>query len=625
MDTNFATKFVVLSLPCTVTFVDKEEGQPSMRFCYANKFPAPLAPIMFSPVGKEEPPPPLQNPPLQTLPPGSKSPTLLRSNVCLPPPPPPRRKTAIQDSALHPVNLCLPRCMQRLPLAPAAGPMDVFTLIGMREQSTVLVHQQPTDWVLFNSLIDLLRTAEPQDHGMYLPALEKAKEALLRNPRGDCGLLLLFLSDGRPSDAIEVPDEGSWFQQEKARIRAWQALVETSFGDLASGLGRRLTVGAVGLGGSGADFPVLESIVHIVRRYGSTGIFSTVELDAGALTRAFTSLATSLTATKMELTSVTGSRLTVRDVQRDMQAPLWDGRRPTASWYLYTRTVERLVWRDSKEDGYWKRVPFIHPKACGVAYPETIFGEGAERMVWKFREVDASGKFVGREMVAKQSRFIEDVRSDDLYTFHRTFCETQKMAQRLARAFNKQLAKVPGLPPDTPRIRFLACSVYTMVDVNTGKFGVLAEPRLDRKRYQKWNNNDGYVVGGRQDVEGRRLLQANPEDPIVFCVADIPQAFSHFTYEYTKRKLLVCDLQGVLQRFEPHPMFLLTDPAIHYKSGRGRTRVYGRSDQGAAGIEKFFKTHKCSALCRALSRRWVTVEEPGHRPTPSVPLPGPAS
>ena len=32
-------KCIALSLPCTVTFADKEEGQPSMGFCYAKKNP----------------------------------------------------------------------------------------------------------------------------------------------------------------------------------------------------------------------------------------------------------------------------------------------------------------------------------------------------------------------------------------------------------------------------------------------------------------------------------------------------------------------------------------------------------------------------------------------------------
>ena len=73
-----------------------------------------------------------------------------------------------------------------------------------------------------------------------------------------------------------------------------------------------------------------------------------------------------------------------------------------------------------------------------------IFGEGAERMVRKFREYDAEGVFVGPAMVAKESRFIEDVTSDDLRVFHEAFCKTQQKADRVAEEFNKRLAAIPG-------------------------------------------------------------------------------------------------------------------------------------------------------------------------------------
>ena len=65
-----------------MTFVDKEDGHPSMGFCNAKKFPN----MFGSPVGKEEghppsPPAPLRpspQPRMQTL----QTP-LLRSNACL--------------------------------------------------------------------------------------------------------------------------------------------------------------------------------------------------------------------------------------------------------------------------------------------------------------------------------------------------------------------------------------------------------------------------------------------------------------------------------------------------------------------------------------------------------------
>ena len=99
------------------------------------------------------------------------------------------------------------------------------------------------------------------------------------------------------------------------------------------------------------------------------------------------------------------------------------------------------------------------------------------------------------------------------------------------------------------------------------------------------------------------------EVPISIAVADIPQAFSHFTYRCSRREMLVCDLQGVLDEAASPPLFELTDPVIHYASRSGRQNVYGRTDRGKKGINSFLKTHVCSDLCRALQRRWEAHEE----------------
>ena len=78
----------------------------------------------------------------------------------------------------------------------------------------------------------------------------------------------------------------------------------------------------------------------------------------------------------------------------------------------------------------------------------------------------------------------------------------------------------------------------------------------------------------------------------------IPQAFSHFTYHYSNRKLLVCDLQGVFDADTCPPTYELTDPVIHYKSSRGVKNTFGRTDCGKKGISDFFRTHICNPLCK---------------------------
>ena len=45
------------------------------------------------------------------------------------------------------------------------GKTDVFSLVGMRTESAVLLEQVPVDWVLYNNLIDLLRNRDERPLG----------------------------------------------------------------------------------------------------------------------------------------------------------------------------------------------------------------------------------------------------------------------------------------------------------------------------------------------------------------------------------------------------------------------------------------------------------------------------
>lgn len=67
-----------------------------------------------------------------------------------------------------------------------------------------------------------------------------------------------------------------------------------------------------------------------------------------------------------------------------------------------------------------------------------------------------------------------------------------------------------------------------------------------------------------------------------------PQAFSHFTWEASNHRLLICDIQGVGD--------VWTDPQIHTIEGDG----YGKGNMGKEGIDKFLASHKCNAICEWL-------------------------
>eukprot|EP00415_Alexandrium_ostenfeldii_P000914 UN0914 len=268
---------------------------------------------------------------------------------------------------------------------------------------------------------------------------------------------------------------------------------------------------------------------------------------------------------------------------------------------------------------------------------EHYFGEGAERLVRGFRLVGPDVKmFVGPRLAAKESRYVHDLEDSDPRKFQRGFCDTQSKAQWLAEVFNARLAKLPGVDNRTPRVSFLECSVY-MLDVHKGKrIGLLVEKMLDPKGYKKWNNNAGYVdgmplhlqamdgadLGGLQAVaeafseegldsedEESKLCASKGFYEISIQESDVPQAFSHFTYRKTQRRMLVCDLQRVLDENSTPPRFEFTDPVIHYRSRTGRQQVFGRTDNGTKGFHRFFETHECSDLCRMLNRRFVRQGE----------------
>jgi hypothetical protein len=525
----------------------------------------------------------------------------------------------------------------------AAKQTDVISVIGMNADSTLLVDRHPVNWTLYNTLIGFLRTAMPASDGNYIPALNMAETCLLANTHGSCALLLLFLSDGKPSDK-PLPGFGACYSYEHKLMREEQ--FSGAIGRLASRFGRRLTVGTIGFGPSTEDFSVLRLLASTSALYHSTGVFQKPELTAHSLRMALSTLSSTLTATKTEMTELGGSsQRVVRDVRREPQSAGNETLLDDDSWLPCCISFERVAW-SSKAKDWIPQARLVSPVAVSFAIRKNIFGEGAERMVRKFREFDASGVFVGKPMVAKESRFVDDLASPDRKAFHRVFCETQQQAQVLALEFNKRLAAVPGVDSSTPRVQFLACSIYVV----GGTVGYLVEEMIDPARYKKYNSNNGYVDGvsaavpaaaphalpepaavptvlgaiaEESDEEGEDAsddesssAQAPPPSTLSISAADIPQAFSHFSHNFSKRKMMVCDLQGVLETDCNPPVYKLTDPVIHYSSSRGRTNVFGRTDRGKKGINSFFRTHKCSELCRALNREWVRPE-PRQRPDTS--------
>ena len=166
------------------------------------------------------------------------------------------RKTDVADGATRSdavwVTLALDFIGKQLRSGQATH-YDVVSVVGMNDKCSLLIDCQPTDWILFNTVLKLLRTEQPKLPGNYLPAIEAAERLLLYNMSGSCALFLLFLSDGRPSD----------FPMSKANFRNGETIICDRVARLASKFGRRLTVSTIGFAQRGEDFSVLKSMADI--------------------------------------------------------------------------------------------------------------------------------------------------------------------------------------------------------------------------------------------------------------------------------------------------------------------------------------------------------------------------
>jgi len=192
-----------------------------------------------------------------------------------------------------------------------------------------------------------------------------------------------------------------------------------------------------------------------------------------------------------------------------------------------------------------------------VRLDPTVISEGTNRFVYNITDLSApKGK---QNKVAKAAKSRNESRQE---TFKAVVM--QKRCQRLAEKFNSL-----GAPK---KVNFIDCCIVEFVQRPTDHTGgrpiMIMEPRLEGT-YKKYSNNFGYV-----DKEDRNT----------------PQAFSHFTFQYTSGKMIVVDIQGVKDNY--------TDPQIHSNIPESAPPIWGQGDMGDTGVYKFFESHRCNALCK---------------------------
>jgi Mg-chelatase subunit ChlD len=239
---------------------------------------------------------------------------------------------------------------------------DLVSVVVMKEDAEVIIQCEPTSWVLYNKLIDFREwtNLRPSGHGFYNPAIDKANELLSSNTNANCALSLLFFSDGKPSD----PPPHSH--------------IVDKVGQLASKFGRRLSISCIGMADESEDFSTLHDMVSEAKQYGAMASFGKPSLDADSLSNVITSLASSLTTSRTEMTELkTGRQKTVRmDIEREKyDAPDWEG-----TWKNYTTDDSQYVrrfwtWDHKRNVGDWVE---IIDRRCRFCFSDIIFNRCVE-------------------------------------------------------------------------------------------------------------------------------------------------------------------------------------------------------------------------------------------------------
>lgn len=258
------------------------------------------------------------------------------------------------------------------------------------------------------------------------------------------------------------------------------------------------------------------------------------------------SIATSISATVEKLSAIDKPKGKVREHELMNSIPEWDELEP------HGVTVSSTTLSTSSSVD-----PPTIPKTIKRA--RQPFAKGGVRLAYHAYMPEENKHVVMKEFLM----------TDDQSVCLKRFMEVslvQSTASSYASEFNREKPSGMGV-----KIEFATCGIMECpADIDGKKRYFSYEPFIDGD-YQKFNGNNGYIT--------RQSDQVN----------DTCQAFSHYTWVKSDKRLVVCDIQGVKTRTG----VLLTDPAIHDKN----VLLYGATNLGMRGIQKFFKSHRCNEIC----------------------------
>lgn len=204
---------------------------------------------------------------------------------------------------------------------------------------------------------------------------------------------------------------------------------------------------------------------------------------------------------------------------------------------------------------------------------KTPFAEGALKLASFARTEYSRSRYVVKEFKTNGDK--EDNGSGNRSLAHLVEdMRSQALCKAFALEFNLLLTDCPQ-----HNIDFVVTSCFKCNDRRGSKGKCMSiEPFLAGK-FVKYNSNAGYA-------NKEAHLTHDPSNQAA-------QAFSHFTFERSRGRFLVCDLQGVGKT--------MTDPAVHTLDPC--RFPLSQTNLGAEGFMFFFAYHECNKLCRRLQPR----------------------
>uniref|UniRef100_A0A8C6P6F4 non-specific serine/threonine protein kinase n=1 Tax=Nothobranchius furzeri TaxID=105023 RepID=A0A8C6P6F4_NOTFU len=120
-----------------------------------------------------------------------------------------------------------------------------------------------------------------------------------------------------------------------------------------------------------------------------------------------------------------------------------------------------------------------------------------------------------------------------------------------------------------------------------------------------WHSNGQWLTIERNLTGDFRKYNNNTGEEIAPCCSleDLLLAFSHWTYEYSCKELMVLDMQGVGEE--------LTDPTVITADDQSRGEmVFGPDNLGDAAIKGFVQKHSCNLCCHRLGLKGQKTIKP---------------